>query len=97
MTREELEKRILEILTRDRIGSHSPHKHLEDFAKEIASLIEQKPDCYPAEFIGWIVDEMQKGRLWWEDSDNTYNLFDEDYDYTLDELFIYWQTNIKDK
>jgi len=42
MTREELEKQILEILTRDRIGSHSPHKHLEDFAKEITSLIEKQ-------------------------------------------------------
>jgi hypothetical protein len=97
MTRTELEKQILEILKKSiykdgDIYVFYSKKALNERIIEIASLFEQKIEGWCGkEFVEWIVIEMQKGRLWHEDSDNTYNIFERDYDYTLDELHEYWK------
>jgi len=130
MTREELEKQILEILREyDNMAFSRP----SECAKEIASLIEHKqtdeeylndcikratpnlskikdvdktldeirgiePDCYPKEFVEWWFDQKHTfGRV--EYVPLLFMNFKQGSKkkYTLDELFIYWQTNIKEK
>jgi hypothetical protein len=54
--------------------------------------IKQKPDCYPKEFVEWIgcycpYEFHHSFKIW----------IHEMFRKTTDELFIYWQTNIKDK
>jgi len=53
MTREELEKQILDLLSNKvAIGAIEPISiNAKELTEEIASLIEQKPDCYPKEAI----------------------------------------------
>jgi len=83
MTREELEKQISAIL---RTYFGLPYKTV---AFEIASLIEQKPDCYEKEFCRWLLV------LCTIECD--YELWELLKEMSLYETFDYWQTNIKEK
>jgi hypothetical protein len=80
----DLREQIIEILILDQ--SDGCTKTFGEVANEILAL-----PLYPKEFLEWIVNEMQSGRLWHEDSDNTYCMFDWDYDYSLDELYEFWK------
>jgi len=61
------------------------------FVSEIASLFE---GYYPKEFVEWLHDNTDDTRV--EDSNLWWVIPLEDY-LPLDELYLYWQNNIKDK
>jgi len=113
MTREQLEKQILVIIKNLREFTSiseleecakNCNQSVDDYvdceeAREIASLIEQKPDCYSKDFVEW-----------WFSSNHFFSRIERieppifvnfkdgsKVQYTPDELFIYWQTNIKEK
>lgn len=102
MTQEEREKQIEDIMI---WADKQPFDYdvCKTIAiKEIASLIEQKPDCYSAEFIVWI-GFMSSRLVYYRERDDKW-LFTKDLDkidewteFTLDELYDYWKENIKEK
>ena len=61
--------------------------------------IEQKPDCYPKEFLLWYFSDTHNFGVQQFSKPPLFVNFEEGSKkkYTLDELFIYWQNNIKDK
>jgi len=98
MTREELEKQILEILDKYCL-MRLPYCTV--VAEKITSLIEQKPDCYDKRFVEWMYPLYSK--YWGSDKPNNgmwyirNTIVSRRVYFTLDELYLYWQTNIKDK
>jgi hypothetical protein len=55
--------------------------------------VEQKPDCYPKEFVEWMGAECpyeyhESHKIWMHEMDKRM---------TTDEIFNYWKNNIKDK
>lgn len=61
---------------------------------EITALIN---DNYVSkEFVQWLASKLENKTIW-RNPNNTFERFEWDYEYTLDELFEYWKTEIRDK
>jgi len=74
----ELEQQIWKIL---REYEQDEFSRPSKYSKRIASLIEQKPDCYPKEFVEWLI----KG----------YHI--EFHNWGADKVYDYWLKKIKEK
>jgi len=80
-------------MTVQRLDSSLPAKSYQREIKWYLLPIEQKPDCYPKEFVEWIL-----GNVHFDSTYMGYMAFDVLKVFnSIDELFIYWQTNIKEK
>lgn len=94
----ELEKQILKILEKNIVSYHLEIvlKGLPESCKEIASLIEQKPDCYLKEFVEWLVYGSNPFVRWYDEIGDYFTDELSVKRWSLDELYAYWQT-LKDK
>lgn len=89
------DKDLFEVLEGCGYKDYALSSIIDKCISNIESLI--KENYAEKEFVKWIIIEFRAGRITYYDSDNTYSIWNIDIDYTLDELYDYWNTNIKSK
>jgi hypothetical protein len=106
MTRTELEQKQQELIAHLQEGYGTEmvqaweYKLKHKLESEIASLIEQKPDCYDKRFIEWMLKNGAYSDVPYKTYTQKWNIQIENYDwvyFTTEEAFEYWKNDIKDK
>ena len=89
-----MEKKILEILNK-KVTEMAGHSFLIGIYSSVCPSLAKEITSHVMEFIKWINENMSKNLIWYDPVNDTYELFDWDYEYSLNELYQYWLNNIK--